>query len=305
MNKDEFTISEQFLDVGDGHKLYVQDWGNKNAKLPILMLHGGPGSGFKDTYKERYDPKQQRVIFFDQRGAGKSTPKGSLLNNTTEHLVEDIRKVIEYTKLKKFVIAGGSWGSCLALVFAIKYPKGIEAMVLGGIFTGTQKEIDHIDKGQFRDFFPDVWEKYISTVPKEYKNHPSAYHYNQLNNKNALTRKKSIYAHTMLEGSLCSLDDRFTPKNFEEFEPEGHGIEMYYLANKCFLPDKFIQKNAQKLKMPIWLVQGRYDMVCPPKTAFELNKNLPNSKIVWTTAGHSNDRPNYDVARSLLLQITM
>lgn len=305
MNKDEFTISEQFLDVGDGHKLYIQDWGNKNAKLPIIFLHGGPGSGVKDSHRQRFDPSKQRVIFFDQRGSGKSTPVGALVNNNTQKLIQDIKKIIDHFHLEDFVINGGSWGSCLALAYAMEYPGGIKAMVLSGIFTGTKKEINHIDKGKFRNFFPDIWQKYTDTVPKEYQDNPSTYHYRQLESNNPNIRKKSIFAHAILEGSLCSLDDRFTPSTYDEFEPESHAIEMHYLANACFMPEGYIMENAHQLKMSVWLVQGRYDMVCPPATAYELHAKLPNSQLIWTTAGHGNDRPNYDVVRSILLQMTL
>lgn len=303
MTPDEFTNQEFFLDVGNGHQLYVHDWGKQSAKLPIIFLHGGPGSGCFDRNKQRFVPEKQRLIFYDQRGAGKSLPKGSIEHNTTQHLVEDIEKLVKHLGLKKFVITGGSWGSTLALAYALQYPSKLEAMVLSGIYTASQAETEYLDKGGFQKFFPDVWERYTARVPKEYAHDPSAYHYQQAFGDDPDAAKKSIYAYSELKGPLLSLDDRHTEESFDEFDPNNMKIELHYLKNACFLPERFILKNAHKLKLPIWLVQGRYDMVCPPITAYELSKALPDSQLIWTIAGHGNDRPSYDVVRALLLQI--
>lgn len=305
MTPDSYTISEQFLDVGDGHRLYIQEWGNPKAKIPIIFLHGGPGAAVYDSNKLFFDAEQQRVIFFDQRGAGKSLPKGSLENNTTAHLVEDIEKLANHYKFGQFVITGGSWGSCLALAYAMRHPKRIKAMVLRGIFTGSQDETDYLDKGLWRTFFPDVWEAYLSRTPKEHHKDPSAYHYQQLHSKDPAEVKASAYAYSELEGSLLSLDDRHMPENFEDFDPAGMEIELHYLENLCFMPDRHILKNANNLQVPIWLVQGRYDMVCPPITAHELHKKLPQSQLIWSSAGHrGSDRGIYEIMRSLLLELT-
>lgn len=305
MNRDEFTNSEQFLDVGNGHQLYIQDWGNEKAKLPIIFLHGGPGAGTHQGNKLFFDAHQQRVIFYDQRGAGKSLPLGSLDHNTTDELVDDIEKIADHFKLDQFVITGGSWGSCLALAYGLKHPSRVKAMVLRGIFTGSQDEINFIDKGGFKNFFPDVWEKYLERTPKSHHNNPSAYHSKQIKGSDREAAKASAYAYSELEGSLLSLDDRHFAESYEEFDPAGPAIEMHYLDNLCFMPDKYILNNAGNLKMPIWLVQGRYDMVCPPITAYELHKRLPNSQLIWSQAGHKgSDRNIYEIIRSLLLQIT-
>lgn len=291
MTPDEFTIKEQFIDVGDGHQLYVHDWGNKNAKYPIVFLHGGPGSNCRDKHKANFDPTEQRVVFFDQRGSGKSLPKGELKANTSEHMVEDIESIIQALKIDKVTLTGGSWGSCLALLFGIKYPHRVHAMVLNGIFTARQKEIDHLDKGGFKLFYPDLWDKYVKSVPESHKNNPSEYYYKDVFGDDQEKAKKAAYTYSeMLEGPLLSLDDRYTPDNYEDFESDGMKIEMHYLKNRCFLPENYIFKNASKLKMPIWLVQGRYDMVCPPETAYELSKLLPDAKLIWTINGHMIER---------------
>lgn len=306
MTPDKYTISERFIDVSDEHELYVHDYGNEAAKLPIVYLHGGPGGGCNDGNKQLIvNPKKQRAIFFDQRGAGKSLPRGSLKHNTTADLVEDIETIAKIYKLQQFVIAGGSWGSCLALAYALKYPKKVKALVLRGIFTGSQAEIDWIDKGEFRHFFPDVWQQFLERTPKKWHKNPTAYHATRILGDDLEAATLSAYAYSELEGSLLKLDDRHTPEDLMEFDLNCARIEIHYLQNNCFMPDRFILDNAHKLVMPIMLVQGRYDAVCPPTTAYELNKRLPNGNLVWTVGGHSGgERGTYDVMRSVLLQIT-
>jgi proline iminopeptidase len=304
MNPDKFTIAEHYIEVGDGHTLYVQDWGNKDAKIPIVFLHGGPGGGVGDRHKQRFVPEQERVIFFDQRGAGKSVPMGSLEHNTTADLVEDIEKIAKQLKLDTFILAGGSWGSTLALAYGLKYPQRVHTMVIDGIFAGTQAETDYLDNGEWRTFFPDIWDKYLEQTPKQWHHNPTAYHHKNMFGSDPVKAKQSAYAYAQVESALLALDDRFTPYDFDEYDPSAITIEAFYLKNGCFMPDQHILKNAHKLTMPIWLVQGRYDMVCPPVTAYSLHKKLPNSQLIWVTAGHGNDRPKYDVIRSLLLQMT-
>lgn len=257
MTPDEFTIQEKFIDVGDGHELYVYEWGNPKAKVPIVFLHGGPGVGIKDAYKQRFVPQKQRVIFFDQRGCGKSLPKGSLEHNTTDDLVNDIEKIAKELKIDAFIITGGSWGSCLALAYALKHPQRVHSLVLGGIFTARKSEIEYLDKGGFRTYFPDIWEKYVNSVPRQYQKDPSEYHYKRIFGSDEGAAKKSAYAYSeYLEGPLLSLDDRYTPEKYEEFDPNAMRIELHYLLNNCFLTEGYILKNAHKLKMPVWLVQG-------------------------------------------------
>lgn len=304
MTPDEFTISEQFLDVGDGHQLYIQDWGNQKALKPVIFLHGGPGSQVKDKHKNVFDPELQRVIFFDQRGCGRSLPYGSLEHNTTQDLVADIERVADHLKLNQFIVTGGSWGSCLALAYALKHPHRVLTMVLHGIFTGSKAEIEWLDKGRFQTFFPDVWDIYLAATPKKYQKDPSSYHFRQIMGNDPALMIESGHAYESLEGAVMSLDDRFTPEPIEDFDSAGIRLEVTYMANGCYLPDRYILDNAHKLKMPVHLVQGRYDAVCPPVTAYELHKRLPNSWLTWTVSGHSTERESWSVIRTLLLQAT-
>lgn len=304
MTPDKHTNQELFVEVSDGHELYIHDWGSKSAKHVIFSLHGGPGSGSSDRHKGIYDPERQRVIFHDQRGSGRSLPAGSLEHNTTQKLVEDITKIADKLGIKTFILTGGSWGSTLALAYGLKYPKRVEAMVLDGIFTGSQAEIDWLDKGRFETFYPDAWESFQQTVPKSHRQDPTTYHAKRILGKDEQAVKESAHAYGSMEGAVLSLDDRFTPTSLDDYDPNGTRIEVYYLTNGCFMPDRHILKNAHKLPMPIWLVQGRYDMVCPPITAYELHQQLPRSELIYTVSGHRSERETWNLKRTILLQLT-
>lgn len=303
MTPDTFTIKELTLPVGDGHELYVQEWGRKESAVTFLFLHGGPGSGCGDGHKAYFDPTRDKVIFFDQRGCGRSTPYGSITNNTTQLLVEDIVKILDECGADKVVIVGGSWGSTLALAFALAHPSRVKAMVLRGIFTGSKSEADFLDQGGFRAIYPDVWQQFVSSVPREHSDNPAAYHESRLLGSDEQAMKESAFAFATLEDSIMRLDDRLNAGSFDDFDPCPIRMEVFYTSNLCFMPDRHILESAYTLTMPITIIQGRYDMVCPPITAHELHGLLPQSQLVWTVAGHSgNDRANYDATR---MAITM
>lgn len=299
MQKDSYTNKELMLDVGDGHKLFVIDWGNSEAKTKVIFLHGGPGGSVKDWHKAAFDPKIHHVIFFDQRGSGKSTPTGSLKNNTTQDLVEDISKIAKKFKFDTFYLHGSSWGSTLALAYSLAHPENVKGLVIGGVFTGSKAESDWIDNGEFKTFYPDVWQAYLERTPEKFRGNPTSYHFDKALNGKPKEQKASAYAYECLETGVIKLDDRFTPDNFDDYDQSKIRVEIYYLANNCFMLDRHILDSAHKLTMPVWIVQGRYDMVCPPMTAFELHQKLPNSKIYWTLAGHAHEHEGENVFRSI------
>lgn len=298
MTPDNFTIKEHMLPVGNGHTLYVHDWGNKKAKKPIIYLHGGPGSSCKNKHKEQFDPTTQRVIFFDQRGSGRSTPAGKWHHNTTQNMAADITAIANHLDIDKFILSGGSWGSCLAIYYAISEPSRVHALVISGVFTGSQAEIEWVDKGLFKTHFPDAWNDYLALTPKKYHANPSAYHFEKALGSDTNAAKKSAYAYNRLEGSVMSLDDRSTPENFEEYDPAGTILEIRYLAKRCFMPDNYIVKRVSKLKMPIHIVQGRYDMVCTPAIAYEIAQKAPNATLTWVISGH---KAEHEMATALKL----
>src|SRR3990167_3393513 len=239
MKPDKYTIKEQRISVGDGHKLYTQLWGNKGANETIIFLHGGPGSGCNDKAKTMFNPLRHKVIFFDQRGSGNSQPYGSLTNNTTDDMVSDISKIADTYNVNKFTLVGGSWGSCLALVYAIRNPDRVISMILRGIFTGRQREIDFLEKGSIKDFFPEVWERFVTNVPKKFQKEPAKYHAGRILGSDPEVAKSSAYALQQLEVAVIALDDRENTTDYKSFDPAGAIIEWHYLQNKCFLPEGY------------------------------------------------------------------
>ena len=301
MTPDEHTNQELHLDVGGGHELYVCDWGDKHSEHVFMYFHGGPGGRVDDRAKSSFDPKTQRVIFYDQRGCGKSTPYGSLEHNTTPDLVADVVKILDHLKLKQVIAYGRSWGSTVALAFAVAHPARVRAMIVSGIFTGSAREIDWLDNGRFQTHYPDVWEKYLARAPAEHRKNPTAWHYDNILKGDAHQLFNSALAIEEMEHSIMNMDDRTHPIDAETFDPTSARLFAHYLSNGCFMADRHILASAPKLHMPVWIVQGRYDMDCPPLTAYELYQALPNAHLTWTLSNHRVDHES-DNALKLIVQ---
>lgn len=303
MTPDAFTNQELMLDVGDGHTIYVYDWGLKTAKTPIVHFHGGPGSSTKDAMKACFNPQKQRVIFYDQRGCGKSLPYGSLENNTMPDLVSDVQKILKHLGITDVIFYGRSWGAAVALATAIAHPTHVKALILGSIFTGSQSEIDWIDKGHFETHFPEVWEKFLAETPAGHRKNPSVYHYKNILQGDAHQIFSSALALQQMEYSIMNLDDRPKLVDPETFDPTSARLFAHYLSQGAFMPDGHVLKNAHKLTMPVWLVHGRYDMDCPPITAYKLSKALPNCQgLTWTIANHRTEHETEMVMRVITQQ---
>lgn len=304
MNEDEHTNQTFMLNVGHGHELWVHDWGNKTAKTPIFFLHGGPGGSCKDKHKLRFDPKNQHVIFHDQRGGGQSLPKGKWHHNNTQELAADITKIADELSIEQFVITGNSWGSTLALYYATQNPSRVKAVIVSGVWGASKAENAYMDGGTWRTHFPELWDWYVSTVPKEHKDDPSAYHFERALGDDPVAASESARLFGDLECRLISLDDRHQPTPAKDYDPRGALIEMRYIAKHCFLPDRYIIKNANKLTMPLHIVQGRYDFVCPPSTAYELHEAVPHSTLTWVTSGHAAEHETITALSLLYRQMT-
>lgn len=279
IQRDPHTIKEHFVKTSDGeHSLYVQEWGSKKG-TPIIFLHAGPGSGCSQKDKLIFDPTKHYVIFIDQRGSGLSTPFASVEANTTPLLVQDIELIREKLTLKSFTLFGRSWGSTLALCYAIDYPQNVKRIVTGGIFLGTEIEHNWIAKGEYKIFYPDIWEKYGGNPG-------------------------GILKYAQLSLPTIKLDDLHEEINVEEFEEDFLKVNVFYDNNHWFLPENHIINNVSKLTMPINIIQGRYDMMTPPIWAHKLHSALPNSTLQWTLAGHAKaDRGNFDATKALLSQL--
>lgn len=285
-----------YLDVGSGHQLYWEESGKPNG-LPAIFLHGGPGSGTEPAHRGYFDPEKYRIILMDQRGCGKSKPHSSLVDNTTWHLVEDIEKLRKFLKIEKWLVFGGSWGSTLSLAYAEMHPSSVSALVLRGIFLGRPKELRWFYQFGAHHLFPDEWEKYLDPIPENERGDLMQAYYKRLTSSNEAERRRAASAWSAWEGTTLKLI--FDPNLFLQFTETSHAdaiarIECHYFINNCFFKtDNWLIEQVDKIrKIPAFIVQGRYDIVCPMESAWELHKAWPQAEFeVIADAGHAASEP--------------
>lgn len=284
------------LAVTSGHRLYWEESGNPKG-LPVVFLHGGPGSGTDPGHRCFFNPKIYRIILMDQRGSGKSTPHSSLLDNTTWHLVEDIEKLRKYLSIEKWGVFGGSWGSTLALAYAESHPESVLFLILRGIFLGRKKELHWFYQFGAHHIYTDAWQKYLDPIPKEERGDLIGAYYRQLTSEDPATRRRAAQSWSCWEGVNLKLI--FEKDLFQEFTEDFHAdalarIECHYFTNRCFFKtDNWLIENVDKIrKIPAVIVQGRYDMICPFEAAWELHVAWPEAELqVIPDAGHASSEP--------------
>jgi proline iminopeptidase len=284
------------IQVSDLHNVYVEEVGNKNG-LPIIFVHGGPGGGIEPKHRQYFDPKKWRVILFDQRGCGKSTPFGELRENTTFDLVHDMEKIRQHLGIQKWHVFGGSWGSTLSLTYAITHPTRVSSLILRGIFLVRKKEINWFYQHGANMFYPEEWEYFLAPIPKsERYDLLSAYH-KRLNSIDDDLVKEAARAWSRWEGATSKLrkDDQLIKEfSSDRFSYAFARIENHYFYNRAFFEDdNWILNNVKKIQhIPGTIVQGRYDMPCPPISAYELHKVWPKAEFMMIEeAGHSAGEP--------------
>ncbi len=289
-----------WLKVSDLHTLYYEEVGNPDG-IPVLFLHGGPGVGVQPLHRRYYDPQRFRAVLFSQRGAGKSTPSGELRENTTWDLAEDIEKLRRELKIERWFVLGGSWGSTLALVYAARHPEAVRGLVLRGIFLGNQSENDWLYVDGASRIYPELWEKYTQFIPEDERRDIIAAYYRRLTSPD---RKVAIDAANHWydwEEDIIRLLPRQV-KRMEEDELLAFArIECHYMVNHLFFPhDGFLIDEVKRIThIPCWIAQGRYDVICPPVSAFQLARLLPKSELhIIPDAGHSIAEPG--IADSLI-----
>jgi proline iminopeptidase len=291
-------IKKGFLEVGDGHKMYFEEWGNPKA-IPFFYLHGGPGSHFKDSNKLLFDPKKHHVIFHDQRGCGRSLPHGATQHNTTQDLIEDISRLASHLGIEKFTIVGGSWGSALSLLYAIANPKRVKQLLIWSIYLAREYEANYVNAGYPRYYFPEAWERFIKLVPSEAQKSGDQimqYYAAKIRSKNEPEAKKYAFEWTLWEASLISMN--YTPEACEQYAREEDNVavailETHYFLNNCFIPKDYILENIQTIAhIPCHIVQGRFDMCTPAQAAYDLQKAYGNNATLQITiAGHLRTEP--------------
>lgn len=281
-----------FLKVSDLHNIYFEEAGNPNGK-PVVFLHGGPGGGITDSMRRYFDPKKWRIVLFDQRGCGKSTPFAELKENTTWDLVADTEKIRNHLKIEKWSVFGGSWGSTLALAYAIKHPSVCTELFLRGIFLLRKKEIDWFYQEGCSRIYPDAWESYVKPIPENERHDFVQAFYKRLTSPDAAVRKEAAHAWSVWEGSTSKLipDSGFAARFGEDdFADAFARIECHYFTNKGFFTeDNWLINNVDKIRhIPTVIVQGRYDVVCPADSAWALHRAFPEAELhLIADAGHS------------------
>ena len=286
------------LDTGDGHQVYWELVGNP-AGTPAVFLHGGPGAGCNPNHRRLFDPEKYCVLLFDQRGCGRSTPHASLENNTTWHLVSDIERLRSMLGAEQWLVFGGSWGSTLALAYAEEFPEHVSALVLRGIFTLRQHEIDWFYQAGASYLFPDLWEEYQAPIPEEEREDMVAAYHRRLTGDDEAARLQAAQAWATWEGRTISLLPTSAATAFGDphFALAFARIENHYFTHGGFLDEGQLIGRVERLKdIPAVIVQGRYDACTPATTAWDLyqawSRVNPRVELHWVgDAGHAVTEP--------------
>ncbi|MFP4062663.1 MAG: prolyl aminopeptidase [Halochromatium sp.] len=290
------------LAVGQGHELHLEQCGNP-AGIPAVFLHGGPGAGCGPSHRRFFDPKRYRIILFDQRGCGHSTPHASLEHNSTWDLVADLERIRAHLGIERWLVFGGSWGSTLALAYAETHPERVSALVLRGIFLCRAEEIAWFYQQGANWIFPDHWQDFLAPIPAhEQHDLLDAYH-RRLTADDPATRLTAAKAWSIWEGRCATLlPDKSIRSTFsdERLALSLARIECHYFVNQAFLRPRQLLAEAWRLReIPGVIVQGRYDLICPLRSAWELAAAWPNAALeIIDDAGHAAFEPG--IARALV-----
>ncbi|HLL14579.1 MAG TPA: prolyl aminopeptidase [Pyrinomonadaceae bacterium] len=294
------------LAVSPVHTLYYEQSGNPEG-LPVVFLHGGPGGGTVPDYRRFFDPAAYRIVLFDQRGAGKSTPHANLEDNTTWHLVADTERIREHLGIESWVVFGGSWGSTLALAYAQTHPERARALVLRGIFLCRPKEIRWFYQEGASAIYPDAWEHYIKVIPEAERADMLGAFHRRLTSEDEAVRLEAARAWSVWEGSTSKLypdEDFIAHFGDPQFALAFARIECHYFMNNAFFDtDNYLIENVGRIRhIPAVIVQGRYDVVCPLMSAWELHRAWPEADLkIIPDSGHSALEPG---TRSALVEAT-
>lgn len=280
------------LRVSDLHEIFYEEVGNPKGK-PILFIHGGPGGGIEPSHRRYFDPDHYRVILFDQRGCGRSTPYAELKENTTWDLVADIEKLRAHLGIEKWIAFGGSWGSTLALLYAETHPERVKGLILRGIFLCRQKEIKWFYQDGASHIFPDIWDMYLAAIPEAEHGDLVAAYYKRLKSTNRTERLNAARAWSTWEGATSRLipnPEMIDHFGEDEFAEAFARIECHYFTHGIWMRnDNQILEDVRKIRhLPCEIIHGRYDVVCPIENAWDLKKAWPEAQLhIVPDAGHS------------------
>jgi proline iminopeptidase len=287
------------LDVGDGHRIWVQPWGDP-AGVPVLFLHGGPGSGCNPGHRALFDPARHRAIFVDQRGAGRSLPPRARHANTTRHLLADLERVRERLGIGRWLIVGGSWGATLALAYAQAHPERTAGLVLRAVFLGTRAELDWAFGSGLAAFHPPLHAALLDLVPPEDRPDPLPALWRRILDADPAVHAPAALGWFHIERALSELVPPWTtlPSPQDGPLPATPFMEAHYFLHGCFLGEGALLSGAERLRgLPGIIVQARYDLLCPPITAHRLAARWPDARLVTVeAAGHSLCHPDVAAA---------
>jgi len=283
------TFNQGLLNTDNSHQIYYEECGNPNG-YPVIFLHGGPGSGCNPSQRRFFDPDFYRIILFDQRGCGRSLPLGETQHNTTQDLIADMELIRTQLNISQWLVFGGSWGSTLALAYALAHQAHVSGLILRGIFLSRAEEIEWF-LHDARQFYPENWQQLVSFLPEqEQSNLLEAYASRIFNSDPAIAAPAAKQWNTY-ESSILTLLPRAPSDNAvsDQIEIARARVQIHYIKHLCFVDGHAILQKAERLNsLPIHIVQGRYDMVCPPVSAWELSQRLPQAALTMVAdAGHS------------------
>ncbi len=284
----------------DGHDIYIEECGNPQGK-PAVFLHGGPGAGCDPVHRRFFDPDLYRIILFDQRGAGRSRPHAELANNSTWHLVWDLERIRERLGIASWLVFGGSWGSTLALAYAETHPERISSLIVRGIFLCRPEEIYWFYQEGANWVFPEWWQDFLAPIPPEERQDLLQAYHRRLTGDNEIARLAAAKAWSLWEGRTATLlENPHLQHHFAgaHFALALARIECHYFVNQAFLEPRQLLRDAHLLhSIPGIIIQGRYDLICPLRSAWELHQAWPGSElIVVPDAGHSAFEPGISAA---------
>ncbi|MEO1109436.1 MAG: prolyl aminopeptidase [Pseudomonadota bacterium] len=287
-------FDQRLVSVGDGHQIYMEQCGNPDG-LPVVVLHGGPGGGCSPAMRRYFDPRVFRVILFDQRGCGKSRPHASVENNTTWHLVEDIERLRSLLDIDEWTVFGGSWGATLALIYAQAHPDRVSRLVLRGVFLATQSELDWFYGGGAGKFWPEPWAKFTSLLAEDELSDTIKAYNKRLFSGDRATEILYAKAWSAWENALASIHSNgVVGESPGEYARAFARLENHYFTNNAFLEKdgQILEQMGRIAHIPGHIVQGRYDMICPPQAAWNLSERWPNAELKMVRqAGHALSEP--------------
>ena len=285
-------MSESFqLERSGGHSLHVSCQGNRNAR-PVLFLHGGPGSGCNESQQGLFDPERHFAVFLDQRGAGKSRPKGARHANSTQDLIGDIEALRDHLGFERWMVVGGSWGATLALAYAQAHPQRVSAMALRAVFLGTRSELDWAFGTALAQFLPKLYKEFLAALPKAERGDPLAAYWRRILDPDPALHAKAAWIWHDVERALSNIEigsEALPAHDPKDPLPSTPFMEAHYFANNCFLEEGQLLRDLPLIAhIPAVLVQGRYDLLCPPATTARLAQDWPAASVVMVEqAGHS------------------